>query len=142
AFDASARERARRVATRAAFLVAPAAAAAAAVTATAAAVATATAVAAAVATTAAATRRLRLRFADLDLTAVERRTVQRLDRRLRFAVGRHLDEAEAFALARVAVRDEVDRLDGAVRAERGAHRGVSRRIRKIADVEFSAHVPS
>src|SRR5262249_34345780 len=98
--------------------------------------------AAAVATTAAAARGLRLGFVDLDLTAVERRAVQRLDGRLRLAVRGHFDKPEAFALARVAVRDQANRLDRAVRAERRAQRGIGSRIRKIADVEFSAHVPS
>src|SRR6185503_2638160 len=91
------------------------------------------------ATAAAATRRLRLGLVDLDLTTVERRAVQLLDRGLRFGIARHLDEAEAFALTRLAVADDRNRIDRAAFAERLADALLTGRIRKVADVKFSAH---
>src|SRR5687768_11966469 len=46
-------------------------------------------------------------FVDGQGPAAERRTVQRVDRRLRFAIVVHLDEAEAARAAGLAIRDDL-----------------------------------
>jgi hypothetical protein len=68
------------------------------------------------------------------LLAVERR-----DRRLRFFVGVHLDEPEAFASAGVAIVDDLSRHDLAVSAEQLFELGAIDAVGKIAHVQLFTH---
>src|SRR5512147_669945 len=79
-----------------------------------------TAVAATTAATAA--RALRLGFVDFDLATVERLAVHGLRGRLRLRIRGHLDEAEALALAAVAIGDQADGIDSAARSKCFAQR--------------------
>src|SRR5690606_23724698 len=85
-------------------------------------------------TVAAAARCLRLGLADLERAAVEVRSVHGLGGLLRFGIGRHLDEAEALALARVAIRDQGDRVNGAACGKCLAQRALGGGVRQVADV--------
>jgi hypothetical protein len=104
--------------TAAAAAIAPSATAATATaistTATAAAV---TATAAATAATTAAETFLRSRFVDRQRAAAELLAVERIDGCFGFAVGRHFNKAKPFALAGLAIADDLGRGDLAVLAE-------------------------
>src|SRR5512134_2386556 len=95
--------------------------------------------AAAAAETATAAILARLCFVDLDLSAIEHLAVHGLRCGLRLAVGRHLDERKALALARVAIGDQAHRVYRAARRESLAQRLRGSAVRQIADVKFPAH---
>ena len=109
---------------------------------------TAAAVAATAAAISAATARartfllLRPRFVHCHRSAAIILTVELVDCSLRFGVAAHLDEAEAFASACIAVRDELRRFNGAAHRELCSNVFFSRRERQIADVKFPAHETS
>jgi hypothetical protein len=98
---------------------AAAASTATATTAAAAASATATAAASAesatAATTTAAASRLRTGFIDVHGTAAEFRAVELIDCVLRFRAIRHFNECKATRLAGVAIRNDIDPLNGSER---------------------------
>ena len=59
--------------------------------------------------------RFRTRFIDIQRSPVEIPAVQFRDRAIRFRVGGHFDKSEAPGLAAIAVGDDIDALDGAIR---------------------------
>ena len=83
--------------------------------------------------TAAACARLVLSLVDLEGTTAEVHAVERLHRTRRIGTG-HFDEPEAARLARIAIGDEGNLLDRAVRREQIANCIFGSREGKIADV--------
>ena len=117
-------------------LVAFAATAAAEATTTAAAAATA---ATAATTTAATTFFAGTSFVDRELPTINFFAVQAVDSCGRFIAVAHLDKAEAFRAPRVAIHDDLSRLN---RAERREHRlkvGIGHTIRQITYVQLASH---
>jgi hypothetical protein len=92
------------------------------------------AVAAPAAATAARPLLHRSRFVDLHGPAFEVGAIERGYRSARLRVGAHLDEAEALALTRVAVRDQLAGLDPSMRRELGLERLLRGREWQISDV--------
>src|SRR5690606_14628201 len=108
------------------------------------AVAAATAVAAG-ATTAAVAAAARTRLAgtsliDRQATAVGLPVVEAVDGGLRLGIAAHLHEAEALAAPRLAIRDDLGALDGAVLREQLLQVRAVHAVREIPDVQFLAHL--
>jgi hypothetical protein len=59
------------------------------------------------------------RFIDVQRAATQVAAIQLSDRAIRFRVAAHLDESESLRLPGVAIRDDADALDRAVRLEHG-----------------------
>ena len=109
--------------------------------------ASATATAAAAVTTAAATAAARVVFPGLGFVHGERTTivflvVQAVDCGLCFRIGRHFDEAEAFAAARVTILDDLSAGHLAEGAEHRFEIGAARAIRQISYVQPLTHTNS
>jgi hypothetical protein len=77
-----------------------------------------------------------------EITTVEIRAVQGLDRSLRFFGVSHFDEAKTAGSAGKLVRDHPGRLDGPVRREQLFELFVGGRIRQPTNVYFTAHALS
>jgi hypothetical protein len=88
--------------------------------------------AAAAIATAESTLRLGTRFVDIESPAIEFPAVQTIDCGVRFRIDAHLDEGEATGLPGIAVGDDVDTVDGAVRIEHG-----TKRIFRRSETEIS-----
>ena len=66
--------------------------------------------------------------------------VQTANRGLRFLVGRHLDETEAFAPARVAVRNDLGALNGAILRKQFLQLLAIHRVAQMSNVQLLAHL--
>jgi len=65
--------------------------------------------------------------------------VERQDRLLGVRIA-HFDEAEALGAARLAIRDDRGRLDGAVGFEENPEGGIVHTIGEVADVKFHPRI--
>jgi hypothetical protein len=85
---------------------------------------------------------LRPSLVDLECATAEILAIQAVDRSAGFRVGRHLDEAEALALARVTVGNDLDRLDLAELCKLLLQLVFGDLERQIADIQLLSHKAS
>src|SRR5271154_5218740 len=109
---------------------------------TAAAITSTAAAAAAFTTLGAIAGRTGLSGADVERPTFAGAAVEGLDGCLAFRIGRHGDESEAAAAARIAVHDDLGTRHGAVGGEELGQTVVIDRPRQITDIEFHRYLES